>query len=345
MARRVVDGARIGEGIEQVESSTELLLELGLQRMVIGESGAPGNFHFAKSLVRAARVERDVLARVLGAGLVDVAEDHQLVRAVTDVGDVEKQVLGDFALDGEMPAHHVTGASVGGRVAHRNVLEIHARHIDHRGRVSGGGVSEAVGERDIGGAGRGGGKRVVDRRGDDGGRIVGQQIFAAQAIEMDVADSETAADNRLWVEAVGQADAGRPVIAVRADQRALENAAVLGEDGFLRRDVVVGEVVAVFPLRRRVLVADAKVERKFGRDLPVILQIEKVHSLAVLRGEDVGERVGAAGAEQEVGDIVDVVAGRARGSGKLPAVGVSAILGTEVQHVGVDGLKLITQLQ
>jgi hypothetical protein len=123
------------------------------------------------------------------------------------------------------------------------------------------------------------------------------------------------------------------------DQRAIENVAAFGENRFLRRKVVVGEVVAIFPLRRRVLVADAKVERKFGRDLPVILQVEKVHALAVLRGEDVGERVGAAGAQKEVGDIVDGVVGRTRGSGELPAIGVRAILRAEVQHVGVDSLS------
>src|SRR5204862_2306697 len=140
------------------------------------------------------------------------AEDHQLVRAVADVGDVEHNVFGNFALDGEMPAHLVARANIGGRVSQRNVLEIHARRVDHSGGVSGGGVAEAVGERDIGGAGRGGRNRVVDSGGDDGRWIVGEQIFASQAIEVDVADSETAADDRLWVEAVGQSDAWRPVI-------------------------------------------------------------------------------------------------------------------------------------
>src|SRR5204862_3877847 len=117
MARRVVDGAVVGKRIEEVESSAELLLDFVLQGVVIGESGAPGNLHFTKGLVRSARVERAVLARVLGTGLIDVAEDYQLVRAVADVGDVEQQILGNFALDGEMPAHHVAGANVRGRVA------------------------------------------------------------------------------------------------------------------------------------------------------------------------------------------------------------------------------------
>ena len=90
VARRVVDGARIGEGIEQVESAGEPLLKLGLKRVVVGESGAPGNFHFAKGLVGPARVERAVLARILGTSLIDVAKDHQLVRAVANVGDVEQ---------------------------------------------------------------------------------------------------------------------------------------------------------------------------------------------------------------------------------------------------------------
>ena len=50
---------RPGERIQEVESAGELLLQLGLQRMVDRRTGAPGNLHIAEPQVGAARIERE----------------------------------------------------------------------------------------------------------------------------------------------------------------------------------------------------------------------------------------------------------------------------------------------
>ena len=94
-------------------------------------------------------------------------------------------------------------------------------------------------------------------------------------------------------------------------------------------------------MRRRVLVAQAEVQRQLVVDAEVVLHVGEVHVLAQVGDQDVAERVLAAQAEHEVGEVVEVVrrgAGRPR---ELPGVGVAAVERVDVLHLGVDVLELV----
>jgi len=104
-------------------------------------------------------------------------------------------------------------------------------------------------------------------------------------------------------------------------------------------------VVAVFPLRRGVFVAHTQVERQLLGNFPVVLNIEEVHPLPVLRGEHVGELIGAARSEQKIGNVVYVIRGESCGCAELAAVAILPVLRTEIQNRRVDALIFEAQFQ
>src|SRR5262245_59072335 len=61
---------------------------------------------------------------------------------------------------------------------------------------------------------------------DDVRPVESQQVFAAQSIEMDVTDPVTAANHRPIERVVCEADARRPVVVIRVNQRAIVKRAV-----------------------------------------------------------------------------------------------------------------------
>ena len=114
---------------------------------------------------------------------------------------------------------------------------------------------------------------------------------------------------------------------------------------FLRDRIVVGQDVVLLVVRRRVLVAEADVQRQLVVHPPVVLQVGEVHPLAQVGDQDVAERVLAAEAEHEVGQVVDVVRGDARRPRELAGVGVAAVQRVDVLHLGRDVLVLVARLQ
>ena len=93
---------------------------------------------------------------------------------------------------------------------------------------------------------------------DDVRTVEREQVLAAQPVEVDVADAVAAADHRLVVDRVGQAEARREVVAVGIDQRAVVDRAVLRLDQRVGDRIVVGEEVVLLPLRRGELVAQRR---------------------------------------------------------------------------------------
>ena len=173
-----------------------------------------------------------------------------------------------------------------------------------------------------------------------------EQVLAAETIEVHVARAVGGAQHRLVVQAVGRAEAGRPVVAIRIDQRAIVDRAILRLQQRARRRVEVGQIVVVFPLRRGELVAHAEVQRQRRRHAPVVLQIAEVHALTQLEHERTDELVAAARAHQEVGEVVGRrIRRRARRTRELAAIGVVAVLRMHVIDRGVDRLILVAGLQ
>jgi hypothetical protein len=129
----------------------------------------------------------------------------------------------------------------------------------------------------------------------------------------------------LRIDRVGEADARAEVGEVRIDERLSVDAAEgdrsdavagdgAGGDGQhgLRAGIEVGDAVVELGVGRAVLPAQAEVEGQLRSCLPVVLRVEVVHVLREVGDVVVGQRVGAGGAEEEVGPVV-VGDGRAAG--------------------------------
>ena len=117
----------------------------------------------------------------------------------SDVADVEHEVLGDLALDGEMPALHVAGSFILRNVAHLGVqwieggrrCEVHREALRSGAEAGPGPVSIEVQTACVG---------TWSMNGvDNVGAVVRQQVFTAEAVELHVADAITAADDCLGV--------------------------------------------------------------------------------------------------------------------------------------------------
>ena len=135
-----------------------------------------------------------------------------------------------------MPALHVAGTVVrrnvvGTDVARIDVLQIHeAVRIALLRRAEAGGrrIVQAGAKRH---AARGHHRRKLIHDGIQNVRqVVGEQILAAHAIEVDVADAVTGADHRLRQNVVGEAEARSPVVAIRVDQRPIVDGSFLRLD-------------------------------------------------------------------------------------------------------------------
>ena len=348
MARGVVDGLGPGEGVEEVEAVRELALELGLEGVIVEEAAGEGRLDVAEALDGPAGIDRQILAGLIDAGGVEVAEDHHVAAEGADVAEVEDEARGDLPLDGEVGALHrgrgqAEGDLVGadGVGAHVGDVEEVVREAALKGQEAGGRVVAAGGGAEglpAAGDGRG---DLVDVRVEDERQVVGEQVFAAHAVEVQVADAEGGAEDRLIVERIGGADAGGEVVAVGVDEGAVAEGAVLGEDHGVGGRVEVGQAVGAFPLRGGELVAEADVQREAARDFVVVLEVEEVHPLAVVNDGRRVELIGGAGAEQVVGDELAVVVGRAGGLREAAGEAAGAVLGVEVIDVGIDALVLV----
>ena len=225
-----------------------------------------------------------------------------MIAAVADVGQVDDEIAGQLALHRHVPALDVAGFQIVGNVIDPAVERVEVgRHVQPRGisRLS---RPEA------------GHRRLVRRAGalrrllGDGNRhhvrtVERQQVFAAEAIEVDVAQAVGGAQHGLLVQAVGHAHPRRDVVAIRLHQRAIRDRPVVRLQERPRRRVEVGEEVVRLPLRRRELVAKPEIQRQRRQRPPVVLQIREVHPLTEVEDERVDQLVGAARAHEKVGEI------------------------------------------
>ena len=199
-------------------------------------------------------------------------------------------------------------------------------------------------------------RRLVDRRNHDLRAVDGQQIRAAHAIEVNIADTVAAANDCPRIHGVCDSQARRKVVAIRLHQRAVEYAAIFGCDDFARRRVEIGEAVFGFPVRRRVFVAQSEIQSELLAYLEIVLPIKEVHAASHLRDEQAGQLIFGARAEIEVGEIVgsrvrsylrrSAGRGRRRGNAaKCAAIDVATVKRIHVLHFGVNHLQLVPGLQ
>ena len=74
------------------------------------------------------------------------------------------------------------------------------------------------------------GRKLIHDRIQDVRQVVGEQVLAAHAVEVDVADAVSGADHGLGEHVVSEADTRSPVVAIRVDQRAIVDGTVLSPE-------------------------------------------------------------------------------------------------------------------
>src|SRR5690348_16380024 len=126
---------------------------------------------------------------------------------IAEIGEIEKQVVRQLALNREMPCLHVAGAVVGRNIANLRICRVESCG---RGEI----IRETESRRPEAGA-----RRVVYRCTsagtlawdliDDGiyyvRTVIGQKIFAAQAVELHVTNTVRAANDHLRSNPISQA--------------------------------------------------------------------------------------------------------------------------------------------
>ena len=100
-----------------------------MQPFVAAEAAIVGDFDVREARWGGAR-SRQVLAELVGQSLVRIGEDVEADAMVADVGDIQEQVLGEFLLNGEVPALDIAVAIVAGDVA-----DFRDRRIEFDGEI------------------------------------------------------------------------------------------------------------------------------------------------------------------------------------------------------------------
>ena len=106
------------------------------------------------------------------------------------------------------------------------------------------------------------------------GRFSPSCALAAEAIELLVEDADAAAQRQARGGRPCHADAGRDVVGVLIEQRAVVDRAVFGGDDRAGGRVDVGELVVAIEERREALVADAGGHREVVAHAPAVLRVD-----------------------------------------------------------------------
>src|SRR6185312_8042145 len=212
------------ERVDEIKAARITLFDLGLQGVVTAESTREGFFDGGEVRNGTARVDREI-----GSGgrarrcLVGVGQDHQTYSVIAQISDIQEEIMREFAFYRKMPRLHVAGAIVcwdvanlgGSGVERGGRCEI-VRKAESRGTETSAWciiyrcASACALARDLI---------------DDGiyhvRAIVGEKIFATEAVELYVADAVCAANDHLGSNAICQADPRRPIVVNRVHQCAI----------------------------------------------------------------------------------------------------------------------------
>ena len=212
--------------------------------------------------------EPQSLAGLVRLRLVEIREQQQAVGPVADIRYVDQRVPGDLALNGEEPAPDVGVLRVARQVGDVCCERIEVGRVGQTRRITllrrekpwlaGGLVDHGIHH-----------LRAVD----------GQQIRRAAAMEVDVADPESAANHSLRHHLIGDSHSRRPVAQIRMHQATIVAAAFLRLEDRGSRGIEVAEVIVRLELRRTILVKDSQVERELIAELEIVLNIGEMHVL------------------------------------------------------------------
>jgi hypothetical protein len=356
----VIDGFGVGVAGGEDESVAPLVLELGLDGLVVGTALVAEELHvgvlreWAEGLVVGG-------LELAGLELVDGVLDGQLDAVVVDVVDVGEPGA-ELVLDAELENEGVgsAGAGVdfergGGGVAGSaldgsdgaeagwdfgfalGVLII---------RNAGNAVFKLEGRGVAVGALEGGVLLVFGERPDvveaDGGEAIGAEAAAEDGV---FDGAPFAADARQEVgEDIGL-EMGRR--AVDAGEDGVASVAGLGVDG---GGAEAGELVVGFGVGSVELPAQAEVHGEIGGELPVVLDVDGAAFELFAIGVEVGDDVGRAGdAEEQVGEVeaagvgleyAHAIDGRGLGEGVVEVVGA----GVDVVVFVPELVHLVTEV-
>jgi len=105
--RGIIDGLRPRKRIQQQQSSRVAFLQLDLQSVISGETGAEVGIDVIELRVRATRFDAERTTGRVRKRLVQVGIAPQTHAVVAGVAEVEHQIARQFALDCEVPVLHV----------------------------------------------------------------------------------------------------------------------------------------------------------------------------------------------------------------------------------------------
>ena len=180
----------------------------------------------SKSGHRTPCIHSQIFTGVVEARLVVIGEDHQLVAAIANIGNVEHEVLAKFALHGEVPVHCVPGACVRRNEVGARRQRTRKCRIQNIGRVAVLRRAEAS-HRRLTCSATALRRNLIDTDADDARQIVGQKVLSAKAVEVNVAYAISAANDGLVGQIVSEPKARREIVAVWIDQRAIINGPLL----------------------------------------------------------------------------------------------------------------------
>ena len=286
---RLADGVRDAERV----AVHEALLETEVDALVVRPAvvGSP----FDEAEVRIRQGAQRVVAGRIRQRLIQVDQRRQVRAARVDEIRRQHHAERELTLESCTRLHDARRRIVGVDGAKANGLQLSGRGIEIRRVQESGG--EALTQEEHGRA-----RRLRDGLVDEAREIQRELILAADAIEQVVEDPPAAAQRRLLVELVDDAEARREVVAIRVDERAVFERSVLRKHqrAAAGRDEV-GLRVARLERGRHVVVAEPEIHRQPRTDLPVVLNVEHRRLMPLLDDPHVRQL--------QVGDVAEQVVG------------------------------------
>ena len=117
VSRCIVDCLRPREGVQQIEATREAMLEFCLKAVVAEEACRYLLIDRGERSDRASGLDAQCARRRIGCGLVEVCQHPDVDRMLSNIGEREDAVAGDFALHVKVPGLHVARRDVLGDIS------------------------------------------------------------------------------------------------------------------------------------------------------------------------------------------------------------------------------------
>ena len=212
------------------------------------------------------------------------------------VGDFHHPVSREFPLRREEPGLDIGPARVG-----INVIDVGDQRIETRRVVDAGGET-VLGSEET--RRHHAARNRLRLNAEQRLRRVDAFLRATHAVEERIADTVAGAEDRLRKRAVRQSQARSIILVVRVDQCAIEDTAAGSLHQRVGGRIEIGPVVVAVPDGRRVIPAQAEVQRQVLRHAVIVLEVQRRHVLPHVADERVAQLDRARQTKNEVGQIV-----------------------------------------